>query len=118
MSSDPGAIVLIVYYSLRKAGCSRAWFSAREVFVEIQRLRFNPQGQQVLAGYVREYMKHHRKEFPTTLLTVARLTGWLRLHVDKKPVYWFEERNELFRLKKEHVSRLTSYMPSNMKSTE
>ena len=111
MTSHPGAIVLIVFYSLRDMGRLRAWFSTTELSTGIQRLRSAPQAKRVFVSFIHMYMKHHRKEFPTTLLTEAGLKGWLRLHVDKKPVYWFEERSGRFRLRQEHVSRLSRYMP-------
>jgi hypothetical protein len=111
MSAHPGAIVLIVYYALVDLGKTQSWFSAAELFRRIQTLRSSPTGKSAFDSFTQQYMKHHRKDFPKTLTTEARLKGWLGLHVSGKPVYWFEERPGSFRLKREHLSRLSNYMP-------
>jgi hypothetical protein len=110
MTHHPGAIVLIVFYSLKEHGCKQDWFTADDLFAWISDLRKEPHAGRHFAGLVGYFMKHHRKKFPLTLETQGRLSSWLRLHVGRKRIFWFEKNNGQFRVKREHQKRLSKYM--------
>ena len=111
MTGHPGAIILIVYYSLKDFGRLQTWFSAEELFSWIRQLRTDPHAKRLFTGFVSLYMKHHRKPFPLTLEEKTRLDNWLNLHVNQKHIFWFNKQNSKFRLKSEHLERLSDYMP-------
>ena len=110
MTGHPGAIILIVYYALKRHKRTKTRFSPQELFDWISSLRKEPHGRRVMQGLVDVFMKHHRKPFPSTLEEVGRLAAWLRLHVNGKPIFWFTEHAGQFQLKEEYLSRLDSYM--------
>jgi hypothetical protein len=87
LGHKPGAIVIIIYFILLKNNKINDWFTAEYVFDELKKMNIDPKFKKCIDAIILKYKKHGDLD---TLTEVARIRGWLKKHVNKKPIFWFE----------------------------
>jgi hypothetical protein len=85
----PGAIVLTIYFILLKNNRINNWFTPKFIYDEYKKLKVDPKTKKCIEAIKIEYKKHGTLD---TLNDLARIRGWLKKHVNNKPIFWFEHR--------------------------
>ncbi len=108
MPTPPGAIILIIYYILRKSGNLHGKFEAEFLHNKYMEYIKDDKHIRTIKFLIKEYKKHSHGE-EKTLENKDKLRNWLYLHTYNKEILWFDEEDGKFKLKEEYFKFLEGF---------
>jgi len=105
---NPGASVLIIYFILLKNDKIDDWFTAKFIYDEYEKFKESPEYNKCITNIRVDFEKHGELK---NLSSISNINGWIKKHIDIKPVYWFIKRKNIsglyeFRIKETLIPRL------------